>query len=194
MNDATCATAATANHAADVLTETLTALMVQGVSAVSLATMTAAATADGPVAAPRGASAQGDGSTVPAAALTGVPADVSDAMMEALSESLGACLSRLLDPDSAPEEKQDLVGRLGGVVRSLAAQGPPPAHDDEAAAAESELLLGVLRDTAWQLMQESVDRLEPSAFGRAAVVELLDCMASIASQQVRGPFVVHSYT
>ena len=160
-------------HGPELLTDTLATLMCNGVSISSLAAITSSAIAAGPVISPRGTTDREDGvGSLPI--LTGVPADMSDALMEALSEALGVCLSRLLDPNGG-QEKESLEF-LHGIVRSLASEGGLSFDED---------LLGLLRDTSWQLMQDSVDRLDPKAYSRPAVLELMDCMASIVSQQVR---------
>lgn len=157
----------------ELLTDTLVTLMGNGVSVSSLASMTSSAIAAGPVISPRGTTDQEDGvGSLPV--LTGVPADVSDALMDALSEALGVCLSQLLDPHGGQEKES--LRTLHGIVRSLVSEGGLPFDED---------LLGLLRDTSWQLMQDSVDRLDPKAYSRPAVLELMDCMASVVSQQVR---------
>lgn len=155
----------------------LVSLIRQGVSAISLIELVTIATASRPhvSAAPTAASTEGREALL-TPALPGVPADVGDTLPEALLECLGACLSSLLDGGSQKEE--EATAHLQGIVRCLAGQGG--SNQDN----EAEALMGSLRNTAWQLMQECVDQLEPTAYSRAAVVELLDTMATIISQQV----------
>ena len=110
--------------------------------------------------------------------------------MEALTEALGACLSSLVTGSSEAGEAKALE-HLQGVVQCLSAQGGDDVmgHDEEV-----ELLITVLRDTAWQLLQEGVDRLDPTAYSRGSVVQLLGLMGAVTSQQVsEGMWSVDDY-
>ena len=173
--------------------------MAHGCSARSLLDMTSASIAPGPVQIASAPAPEGDAAAPSPPHLPGLPVDASEVVAEALAELLSDCLPKLLpkggDSDSPtgpggaePEgpEAAHALQQLRGVMRCLSATATSPEGNNSTnAEEEAEMVVGLLRDTAWSLLQDGVDRLGPAAYSRAAVVEVLDMMGGVASQQVR---------
>ena len=174
-------------------------MMAHGCSARSLLDMVSASVAPGPVQIASAPAPEGDAAAPSPPHLPGLPVDASEVVAEALAELLSDCLPKLLpkggDSDSPtgpggaePEgpEATHALQQLRGVMRCLSATATSPEGNNSTnAEEEAEMVVGLLRDTAWSLLQEGVDRLGPAAYSRAAVVEVLDMMGGVASQQVR---------
>ena len=96
--------------------------------------------------------------------------------------ALGSCLQVVLSQaggQQAGSDEEQALGHFDGIIKCLSS-----SQDGNMPNADS-CPLGDLRDSAWQLMQDSIDKLDPSAYSRASVAHVMDVMAALGPQQVR---------
>ena len=169
-----------ADPAPELLSRAVRALAIDGAPAQCLWALTQAAIAPGHTSASASASVS-EGS--PQSALPGVPADVREVVFEACSEALGSCLEALtpmggLPPPGGGVYEAVALKNLQSLVKCLSSSTPQGGGE------QGDIPLGDLRDMAWQMLQDVVDGLDPSAYSRPSVVQVMDVMAAISTQQV----------